>query len=125
MKNIILLGKLNQGKTTLFHKITEASKTFTLGNGSSTTNISIKKSMFGNLSFQVIDTPGFGIEKEKINLLTEILTALIEGPLHHIFIVVKYQKIDIFKKEFFDIYKIFRRYRVMISVIVSFWNLCQ
>lgn len=51
MKNIVLLGKLGHGKTTIFNKITNATETVTSGGGSATKNVYIKKSSFGNLGF--------------------------------------------------------------------------
>lgn len=54
-----------------------------------------------------------------------VLTALLEGPLHQIFIVVKYQRTDVLKTDFLEIFKIFFRYRVMVSVIVSWWDQCE
>lgn len=51
MKNIVLLGKLGHGKTTVFNKITNAAELTPSGGGSATKNVYIKKSSSGNLGF--------------------------------------------------------------------------
>lgn len=75
------------------------------------------------VGFMVLDTPGFGVSKDKIKHVAGVLAALAEGPLNRILILLKNERIDLMIDALKKILPIFHRFRLMITVVVTFWDL--
>lgn len=72
-----------------------------------------------------MDTPGYGAEEDKIKHVGGVLAALAEGPLNRICLIVKFERIETMMKNIRDLLSAFMNFRVMITVIVTFWDLCD
>lgn len=70
----------------------------------------------------MLDTPGFGCNSNKIQHVAGVLAALAEGPLNRIIILLKFDRTDTMINQLKVILPAFCRYRVMITVIVTFWD---
>ncbi|CAD8118442.1 unnamed protein product [Paramecium primaurelia] len=122
--SIILLGQIGSGNTTLQNKITQSNeKTFT-GGDSVTMNIFKKKSCFGS-GFSVLDIPSYDSYSKNVNYYVSVLSALSEGPLNRLIIVVKFNQTRIIIEDVKKILRTFYNYCSLITVIITFWDLCE
>ncbi|CAK84528.1 unnamed protein product (macronuclear) [Paramecium tetraurelia] len=122
--SIILLGNIGTGKTTLYNKITSSQEKTYLGGTADTKSVFIKNSRFGS-GFLVLDTPGFGNSENKLDHIAGVLSALSEGPINRIFILLRFQRTDWIKSNVKTILPAFMNYINMITVIITFWDYCE
>lgn len=72
-----------------------------------------------------MDTPGYGADEDKIKHVAGVLAALAEGPLNRICLIVKFERIETMMKNIRDLVPAFMNFKVMITVIVTCWDLCE
>lgn len=121
--SIVLIGKIGSGKTTLYNKITKSNEKVKAGGSSVTMNVFMKNSCEGS-GFKVLDTPGLGSDSSKVAHVAGILSALAEGPLNRIFIVTKFERTPTILDDVKKLITPFLNYRVMITVVVTWWDCC-
>ncbi|CAD8201331.1 unnamed protein product [Paramecium octaurelia] len=122
--SIVLLGQIGSGKTTLYNKITLSQEKTKAGGNSVTLNVFMKKSSFGS-GFKVLDTPGFGSDSQKIDHIAGVLSALSEGPVNRIAIIVKFARTDVIIEDVKKIIPALMNYRHLMTVIVTCWDYCD
>jgi GTPase SAR1 family protein len=117
------LGQIGSGKTTLYNRIT-GSKDET-GGESVTLNVFLGESAFGKVPFKVLATPGFGASVKKIDHVAGIMAAFTEGPVNRIILVVKLERIESMVNALKRIIAPFSRYRELITILVTHWDIQQ
>ncbi|CAD8214699.1 unnamed protein product [Paramecium pentaurelia] len=117
-KQIVLIGFIGCGKTTLFNKICNTDCKVKQGGESVTRQVFLKESSNGQ-GFRVLDTPGFGSSNNKIEHAVGVLNALTEGPLNQIFLVVKWERLGLMRNYIKNMVQIFMRYRNLVTLAVT------
>ncbi|CAD8094292.1 unnamed protein product [Paramecium primaurelia] len=121
---IVLIGPISSGKTTLYNKITLSQETKNMGGNAVTMSLFMKKSCFGS-GFSVLDTKGFRQNSKKTDHIASVLSAISEGPIHRIFITTKYATTNSIVQDVEKILTTFMKYRILVTVIITFWDLCE
>jgi Fe2+ transport system protein B len=117
------LGQIGSGKTTIFNRITNSNEAVEAGGPSVTINVFLKPSAYGEVRFKALDTPGFGSAIKKIDHVAGIMAAFLEGPVNRIIIVAKLERLDLMQKNILPIIAPLTRYRDMITILVTHWDL--
>ncbi|CAD8170805.1 unnamed protein product [Paramecium octaurelia] len=117
---VVLLGILGHGKTYLFNKITNATEPVTYGGNSVTKQIVIGQAAHGE--FEVVDTPGFDAQEDKLLHAAGVIAALAQGEVNRILIVIKCERTDIMIKNIKKIIEPISRYKDLITFIVTYWD---
>ncbi|CAD8126935.1 unnamed protein product [Paramecium sonneborni] len=120
-KQIVLIGFTGSGKTTFFNLICKTQQLVQSGGNSVTRQTFLKASSYGS-GFRVLDTPGFGSKQEKIIHAVGVLNALSEGPVHQIFLIVKWERLDMMQDFIKNMVTKFMRYRYLLTVTVTHWD---
>ncbi|CAD8192737.1 unnamed protein product [Paramecium octaurelia] len=123
-RQIVLTGFTGCGKTTLFNLICKAKQPAAAGGNSLTRQTFLKEAAYGK-GFRVLDTPGYGSKQEKIIHAVGVLNALSEGPLRQILLVVKWERLDIIQDYLKSMVVKFRRYKHLLTVAVTHWDMAQ
>ncbi|CAD8130947.1 unnamed protein product [Paramecium sonneborni] len=103
---VVLLGIVGHGKTSLFNKLTLANKPAKYGGKSLTKQIVIGYAAYGQ--FEIVDTPGFDANEDKLLHSAGVIAALAYGDVNRILVVVQCQRIDQMIKFFLKIQDLFR-----------------
>ncbi|CAD8187289.1 unnamed protein product [Paramecium octaurelia] len=122
--SVVLISRVGSGKTTLYNKICrETQKTYS-GGFSCTRGLFQKSSSYG-MGFYIMDTPGFGSEKEVIVHMAGIFAAITGKPLNNILILTKYERFENMRKDITENIKLLSRYREMITVVITHWDIAE
>ncbi|KAL4485034.1 hypothetical protein ABPG72_014554 [Tetrahymena utriculariae] len=118
----VFIGQVGTGKTTLFNKITNKNQK-TSDAGSSTTRTSFSSnSSYGN-SFRIIDTPGTSAEEDKLQHALCLRSALIEGPLNRIFLLIQHNyRFGNLQKTLSDQMSLLYKWKDLLTIIVTHWD---
>ncbi|KAM3133696.1 hypothetical protein pb186bvf_014242 [Paramecium bursaria] len=123
-KQVILLGTLGSGKTTLFNTICKKLEKTKFGGESITKQLTISESCEGQ-GFRILDTPGFGAVTDRLAHSIGILAGLTEGPINRILIVVRYERLGMMIEQATRICKVVWKYMPLVTVIITHWDLCE
>ncbi|EAS01560.1 50S ribosome-binding GTPase (macronuclear) [Tetrahymena thermophila SB210] len=118
----VFIGDVGSGKTTNFNKITNKNQK-TSNHGTSTTRNSFRSSSAYGESFYILDTPGTSADDDKIGHALCLRSALIEGPINRIFILIEYHhKFGILQKNISEKLKLLYKWKHLITVIITHWD---
>ncbi|CAK62884.1 unnamed protein product (macronuclear) [Paramecium tetraurelia] len=118
--NAILLGAPGVGKTFIMHKLFPKEK-------------NIKEFMLYKLSlleYNFVDTVGFDFERDiqmreaQIKMFKEFFIQ-VNNRISSIFIVVNFERTDLMKKKLISVYKYFRKFTNLISIVVTDFHLSE
>ncbi|KAM3132486.1 hypothetical protein pb186bvf_015445 [Paramecium bursaria] len=121
-RQVVLLGQIGSGKTSMFNKICNTNLKTQAGGDSCTRQVFLRPSAYGK-GFKALDTPGFGSDKQMLPHAAAIIAALQEGPVDRIIIVVKFDRIPLMKKSIQDSILPIKRYLNIITILVTHWDL--
>ncbi|KAL4482929.1 hypothetical protein ABPG74_018955 [Tetrahymena malaccensis] len=120
--NSVLIGVVGTGKSTFFNKTTNKNQKISDGEFSTTRVSASSNSAYGR-SFNIIDTPGTSAEEDKIGHALCLHSALIEGPINRIFLLVQHQKrFGALQKNLQEQMKLLFEWRHLITVVISHWD---
>ncbi|CAD8112008.1 unnamed protein product [Paramecium primaurelia] len=121
-KQVVLIGYIGHGKTTLFNKICQKKQPAQFGGPSVTRESVLSQSAYGE-GFNLIDTPGLGTDIDKLAHVICIGTALTFGQVHQILIVVQLERLAAMKEKLRPmIQQQFKRFKDIITVVVTHWD---
>ncbi|CAD8204869.1 unnamed protein product [Paramecium pentaurelia] len=121
-RQVVLIGYIGHGKTTLFNKICQKKQPVQFGGPSVTRESVLSQSAYGE-GFNLIDTPGLGTDKDKLAHVICIATALTFGLIHQILIVVQLERLATMKERLRPmIQQQFKRFKDIITVVVTHWD---
>ncbi|CAD8077892.1 unnamed protein product [Paramecium sonneborni] len=84
----------------------------------------ISLSAYGK-GFQLLDTPGFEASSSKLNNSIGILKSLIDNPINQLLVVLRLERLDFLLSELQRVVKIFKRYKDIITVVITFFDQCE
>ncbi|CAD8106049.1 unnamed protein product [Paramecium sonneborni] len=118
-KQVVLIGYIGHGKTTLFNKICKANQPVEFGGPSVTRQSVLSQSAYGE-GFNLIDTPGLGTDKDKLGHVICISTALTFGLIHQILIIIQLERLPTMKEKLRPmIQQQFKRFKDIITVVAT------
>ncbi|CAD8187173.1 unnamed protein product [Paramecium octaurelia] len=118
--NAILLGAPGVGKTFIMHKL--------FPNEKSLKEFTLYK--LQELQYNFVDTSGFDFESEidwrevQIKKFQEFFKQ-VDNRISSIFIVVNFERTDLMKKKLISVYKYFRKFANLISIVVTDFHLSE
>ncbi|CAD8211490.1 unnamed protein product [Paramecium pentaurelia] len=124
-RQIVLTGYIGSGKTSIFNLICKTKQPALFGGcNSQTRQPFLKEAAYGS-GFRVLDTPGYGLISEKLIHAVGVLNALSEGPVNQIFLVVKWERIELMQVYLKYMVVKFLRFKHLITVAVTHWDMAD
>ncbi|EAS06486.1 signal recognition particle receptor beta subunit (macronuclear) [Tetrahymena thermophila SB210] len=117
----VLVGCVGTGKTTFFNKVTNQKQQTSDGLSSITRNSFSSNSAYG-CNFKIIDTPGTQAEENKLNHALGIRSALIEGPINRIFLLVKFERVGAMQKNISELLFTLSEWKNLITIVITHWD---
>lgn len=74
------------------------------------------------MGFYIMDTPGFGSDKEVIVHMAGIFAAITGKPLNNILILTRFPTM---KKDIAENIKLLSRYLELITVVITHWDIAE
>ncbi|CAD8170807.1 unnamed protein product [Paramecium octaurelia] len=117
---IALLGSIGSGKTAFFNRITSSNEPEISGGPSVTKKVVVGQATEGE--FEVIDTPGFESESDKLLHAAGVIAALTLGEVNRILIFAKFERDDRMVSSIRQILSPIRRYKDIVTILVSHFD---
>ncbi|KAL4429653.1 hypothetical protein ABPG74_017062 [Tetrahymena malaccensis] len=117
----VLVGCVGTGKTTFFNKITNQNQFTSDGISSATRSSFSCNSAYGD-RFMILDTPGTQAEQDKLLHALALRSALIEGSINRIFLLVKFDRIGAMLKNMQEQLFALSKWANIITIVVTHWD---
>ncbi|CAK69185.1 unnamed protein product (macronuclear) [Paramecium tetraurelia] len=121
---VVLVGVIGSGKTAFFNNLTKNQEPVKQGGASVTKQVVVGQCIFGE-QFEVIDTPGFESDEEKLLHAAGVIAALSIGDVNRILLIQKFDRDGVMMNALQQVIAPITRYRDMVTVIVSHWDLSE
>ncbi|CAD8170809.1 unnamed protein product [Paramecium octaurelia] len=121
---VVLVGVIGSGKTAFFNNLTKNQEPVKHGGASVTKQVVVGQCIFGE-QFEVIDTPGFEADEDKLLHAAGVIAALSIGDVNRILVITKFERDGVMMSALQQVIAPINRYRNMITIVVSHWDLSE
>ncbi|CAD8180578.1 unnamed protein product [Paramecium pentaurelia] len=121
---VVLLGVIGSGKTALFNNLTNNKELVRQGGASVTKQVVVGECVVGE-RIEVIDTPGFEADDDKLLHAAGVIAALSIGDVNRILLISKFERDGRMMNALQQVIAPITRYRNIITILVSHWDLSE
>ncbi|CAD8180580.1 unnamed protein product [Paramecium pentaurelia] len=118
--SVVQLGVIGSGKTAFFNLITSSNEPEISGGPSVTKQVVVGQAIIGD--FEIIDTPGFESESDKLLHAAGVVAALTIRDVNRILIFVKFERDDRMISSIRQVLSPIRRYKDIVTIVVTHFD---